>query len=187
MKSLCYFVFNHSVFLCPNLYSINLHSSLTTRSILVLVLSTAEPSWTLFRDGFMSLTHGYGRNSDLTKYFLSNHKIFEPLKLINVETWIRSINNLETIRLRKTRKCNMPREIRCLGLNEFYQDLPDKNGLRVNHFLSSSFFFYSCCSTRSTRHRETLVSLQFLNIRQSVGLLGRVISPLQGPYLTQTE
>jgi hypothetical protein len=33
--------------LCPNLYSTKLHSSLRTRSILVLVLSTAEPSWTL--------------------------------------------------------------------------------------------------------------------------------------------
>jgi hypothetical protein len=31
------------------------------------------------------------------------------------------------------------------------------------------------------------VSLQFLNLRQSVGLLGRVISPSQGRYLTQTQ
>jgi hypothetical protein len=47
MKSCC-FVFNHSALLCPILYSINLHNSLRTRSILVLVLSTAEPSWILF-------------------------------------------------------------------------------------------------------------------------------------------
>jgi hypothetical protein len=46
MKSPCYFVFNHCIVLCPNLYSINLHNSLRTRSILVLVLSTAEPSRT---------------------------------------------------------------------------------------------------------------------------------------------
>jgi hypothetical protein len=49
MKSSCYFVFNHSVLLCPNLYSVKLHNTLSTRSILVLVLSTAEPSCTLFR------------------------------------------------------------------------------------------------------------------------------------------
>jgi hypothetical protein len=42
-----YFIFNHSVLICPNPYSIDLHNSLRTRSILVLVLSTAEPSWTL--------------------------------------------------------------------------------------------------------------------------------------------
>jgi hypothetical protein len=35
--------------------------------------------------------------------------------------------------------------------------------------------------------RETLVSLQFLDLRQSVGLLGREISPSQGRYLTQTQ
>jgi hypothetical protein len=28
MKSSCYFVFNHSVLLCPNLYSIDLHNLL---------------------------------------------------------------------------------------------------------------------------------------------------------------
>jgi hypothetical protein len=37
------------------------------------------------------------------------------------------------------------------------------------------------------RIRETIVSLQFLNLRQSVGLLGRRISPAQGRYLTQTD
>jgi hypothetical protein len=41
MKSSCCFVFNHSVLLCPNVYSTNLHNSLTTCSILVLVFSTA--------------------------------------------------------------------------------------------------------------------------------------------------
>jgi hypothetical protein len=47
MKSSCYLVFNYSVFLFPNLYSVNLHNSLIMRSVLVLVLSTAKPSWTL--------------------------------------------------------------------------------------------------------------------------------------------
>jgi hypothetical protein len=35
--------------------------------------------------------------------------------------------------------------------------------------------------------RETLVSLQFLNFRQPVGLLRRGISPSQCRYLTQTD
>jgi hypothetical protein len=46
---------------------------------------------------------------------------------------------------------------------------------------------YSCCSR--LEHRASVkhfVSLQFLNLRQSVGL-GRVVSPLQGRYLTQTD
>jgi hypothetical protein len=34
---------------------------------------------------------------------------------------------------------------------------------------------------------KRFVSLQFLNLRQSVGLLGRGISPWQGRYLTQTQ
>jgi hypothetical protein len=47
---------------------------------------------------------------------------------------------------------------------------------------------YSCCS--QLEHRASVkcfVSLQFLNIRYSVGLLGRVNSPSQGRYLTQTQ
>jgi hypothetical protein len=39
-------------------------------------------------------------------------------------------------------------------------------------------------------HRASVkrfVSLQFLNLRHSVGLLGRVISPSQDRYLTQTQ
>jgi hypothetical protein len=36
-------------------------------------------------------------------------------------------------------------------------------------------------------NRETIVSLQFLNLRQLVGLLGWRISPSQGRYLTQTQ
>jgi hypothetical protein len=47
---------------------------------------------------------------------------------------------------------------------------------------------YSCCS--HLEHRTSVkhfISLQFLNLRHSVGLLGRVISPSQGRYLTQTR
>jgi hypothetical protein len=47
---------------------------------------------------------------------------------------------------------------------------------------------YSCCS--HLEHRASVkrfVSLQFLNLRRSVELFGRVISPSQGRYLTQTQ
>jgi hypothetical protein len=47
---------------------------------------------------------------------------------------------------------------------------------------------YSCCS--DLEHRASVkrfVSLQFLNLRHLVGLLGRVISPSQGHYLAQTQ
>jgi hypothetical protein len=47
---------------------------------------------------------------------------------------------------------------------------------------------HSCCS--HLEHRASVkrfVSLQFLNLRHSVGILGRVISPSQGCYLTQTQ
>jgi hypothetical protein len=47
---------------------------------------------------------------------------------------------------------------------------------------------YSCCS--HLEHRASVkhfISLQFLNLRHSVGLLGRVLSPSQGRYLTQTR
>jgi hypothetical protein len=71
MKSSCRFLFNHPVLLCPNLYSIHLHNSLRTRSILVLVLSTAEPSWTLFCDIFISLTHGFSAMTDCKRPLLS--------------------------------------------------------------------------------------------------------------------
>jgi hypothetical protein len=52
----------------------------------------------------------------------------------------------------------------------------------------NSLFLYSIpvASTWSTGHplTKTLVLLQFLNLRQLVGLLGRGISPSQGRYLT---
>jgi hypothetical protein len=47
---------------------------------------------------------------------------------------------------------------------------------------------YSCCT--HLEHRASVkrfVSLQFLNVRHSVGLLGRVISPAQSRYLTQAQ
>jgi hypothetical protein len=47
MESSCYFVFSHSVLVCPDLYSTNLHNSLRTCSIPARVLST-QPSWTAF-------------------------------------------------------------------------------------------------------------------------------------------
>jgi hypothetical protein len=46
----------------------------------------------------------------------------------------------------------------------------------------------SCCShLEHMAPVKRFVSLQFLNLRHSVGLLGRVISPSQGRYVTQTQ
>jgi hypothetical protein len=48
-------------------------------------------------------------------------------------------------------------------------------------------FIYSCCSHLEHRASvERFVSLQFLNLKQSVGFLGKGISPSQGPYLHRT-
>jgi hypothetical protein len=50
------------------------------------------------------------------------------------------------------------------------------------------YFFHSCCSL--LKHRASVkrfISLQFLNLRQSVALLGRGITPPQGRHLTQTQ
>jgi hypothetical protein len=47
---------------------------------------------------------------------------------------------------------------------------------------------YSCCSHLEQRTSvKHFVSLQFLNLRHSARLLGRVISPSHGRYLTQTQ
>jgi hypothetical protein len=48
-------------------------------------------------------------------------------------------------------------------------------------------FFYSCCShLENTASVKRFVSLQFLNLRQSVGLLGRGISTSQDSYQHRT-
>jgi hypothetical protein len=50
------------------------------------------------------------------------------------------------------------------------------------------FFFYSCSS--DLEHRASVkrfVSLHFLNLKPSIGLLGRGISPFESRYLTQTQ
>jgi hypothetical protein len=47
---------------------------------------------------------------------------------------------------------------------------------------------YSCCShLEHGASVKCFVSHQFLDLRHSVGLLGRVVSPSQGLYLTQTQ
>jgi hypothetical protein len=56
------------------------------------------------------------------------------------------------------------------------------------HCTCIGWLVYSCCS--HVEHKASLKhfgSLQFLNLRHSVELLGRVISPSQGRYLTQTQ
>jgi hypothetical protein len=53
---------------------------------------------------------------------------------------------------------------------------------------SSALCLYSCCSDKEHRASvKRFVSLQFLNLRESVGLLWPVICPAQGCYLTQTQ
>jgi hypothetical protein len=55
-------------------------------------------------------------------------------------------------------------------------------------FRNVGWFVYSCCS--HLEHKASVkrfVSLQFLNLRHSVGLLGQVISLSQGLYLTQIQ
>jgi hypothetical protein len=51
-----------------------------------------------------------------------------------------------------------------------------------------SWLGYSCCSHLEHRtSAKRFVSLQFLNLRYSVGLFGRLISRSQGRYLTQKQ
>jgi hypothetical protein len=84
--------------------------------------------------------------------------------------------------------------IRVMALNSFLilythprRSLP--NSLLITHFRTSFFFFFYSGSSHM-KHRASVkrfVSLQFLNLRQSVGLLGRGISPSQGHFLTQAR
>jgi hypothetical protein len=54
-------------------------------------------------------------------------------------------------------------------------------------YLSIYLSIYSCCSLLQHRASVKLfVSLQFLNVMKSIGLLGRVINPTQGCYLHRT-
>jgi hypothetical protein len=90
----------------------------------------------------------------------------------------------------------------CLQLKHWTQDHLNRTGWSRGHVpyscsgdsrLKSGWSsvlllsIYSCCS--HLEHRASVkrfVSLQFLNLRQSVGLLGREISPSQGRYLNRT-
>jgi hypothetical protein len=52
-------------------------------------------------------------------------------------------------------------------------------------FITNGCLVYSCCSHLEHRpSAKSFVSLQFLNLRHSLGLLGRVVSLSQGRYLT---
>jgi hypothetical protein len=66
---------------------------------------------------------------------------------------------------------------------------------RITRFVSTNWMYftvncwlvYSCCPNLERRVSvKRFVSLQFLNLRPSMWLLGRVIRPSQGCYLTQT-
>jgi hypothetical protein len=70
--------------------------------------------------------------------------------------------------------------------------MPEPSSFDVAIFLLKSWLVgwvvYSSCSDLEYRASvKRFVSLQFLNLRHSVGLPGRVVSPSQGRYLTQTQ
>jgi hypothetical protein len=50
-----------------------------------------------------------------------------------------------------------------------------------------SIYLFPLLSLGELGIRETIVTLKFLSLRQSIGRLVRGISPLQGRYLTQTQ
>jgi hypothetical protein len=54
-------------------------------------------------------------------------------------------------------------------------------------FLLFGLVYFCCFHLEHRASVKRFVSLQFLNLRHSVGLLGRVISPSECRYLTQTQ
>jgi hypothetical protein len=83
IKSSCYFFFNHSVLLCPNLYSINLHNSLTAPywtavcRCIHIPLTELWSTMTQFSNSISSLivanTFSFYRLSSLVCYRLSSY------------------------------------------------------------------------------------------------------------------
>jgi hypothetical protein len=77
-----------------------------------------------------------------------------------------------------------------MGCNADSSEIPQGFGETYRLHLEDLgwWLVYSCCS--HLEHRafvKRFVSLQFLNVRHSVGLLGRAISPSQDRYLTRTQ
>jgi hypothetical protein len=63
-----------------------------------------------------------------------------------------------------------------------------RNNNNYYYYYYYYYYYFVCCSY--LEHRKSVkrfVSLQFINIRQSVGLLRRGISQTQGRYLTQAQ
>jgi hypothetical protein len=78
-------------------------------------------------------------------------------------------------------------EISCKGIGNIYDSLFVLIHLYLPAHLPVCLSVYPCCS--HLEHRASIkrfVSLQFLNLRQSVGLLVRGINPTQGRYLHRT-
>jgi hypothetical protein len=122
MKS-CYFVFNHSVLLCPYQYSINLRNS---RFILVHVLSTAEPSWTLHSSSLW-LT----RNCSWTKTVTAFTSLISTLHTTLVSHPSLSHNRYSLYKLHTDRIENIFHSwlllLQCTQLKVVYRPLP-RNG-----------------------------------------------------------
>jgi hypothetical protein len=93
--------------------------------------------------------------------------------------------------------CNFASLILLLGT--FPVDTRCNRGLFKETVQRNALVYFPCmvsveCSSvpvaPTWEHRPSakrFVSLQFLNLRQSVGLLGRRIGPSQGRYITQTQ
>jgi hypothetical protein len=64
---------------------------------------------------------------------------------------------------------------------------PPDGGSIIIFVLDNPFHITRLSSTRLFASVKRFVSLQFLNLGHSVGLLGRGTSPSQGRYLTQTQ
>jgi hypothetical protein len=80
--------------------------------------------------------------------------------------------------------CHITKTSLILSLQDAFADDME---MLLKHFFFF-FSFYSFCSHLERRASvKRFVLLQFLNLRQSVGLLGRGISLLRCRYLTQTQ
>jgi hypothetical protein len=78
---------------------------------------------------------------------------------------------------KSTSKNMVPVEVMC---NKFSRE-------QYNHYIYSCLLLLLLFPLGAQGIHEKLVSLQFLNLRQSVWLLGLGITPVRGHYLTQTQ
>jgi hypothetical protein len=73
----------------------------------------------------------------------------------------------------------------CIKVSVMHCTTSESHG--ILQWLVRSFVCFCCSHLEHKGAVKRFASLQFLNLRHSVGLLGRVISPSQGRYLAQTQ